>query len=198
LILLSVGIALIWSISGSLENLEKATVVPLQRAEWTGASPRITLEEAVQQAAPRALAWADDARLVKVTASWRPSAAGVQIETPPVAWVLLYYSPTKRAIAAAHVHGESFSWGRSRRMDVAVEALTPFPPPHGIRVAWLGFLAAGGDDFLNMHPEATVQFSLRRKAQLSWNVLAFTPQARFEVDVDAETGLAKMVEEEDQ
>ena len=188
LILLSVGIALIWAVSGSLDALDRPVPVLLQQAEWSGASSGVTLAEAEQQARPQALSWASDARLIKVTASWRPKVDDLQLETPPITWALIYYSPSKEAMATAHVDADSFAWGKSRPLGVDAEALTPFPPAQKIRVAWLSFRAAGGEAFLAEHPGATVQFSLRNVDGLVWTVLAFTRTAKFEVDVDADTG----------
>jgi hypothetical protein len=187
LILLGIGVVLIWNIAATLNEME-STPVPVRRAEWSGKAPAISLEEAAQQATPRAQTWAPDARLVKVEASWHPSPEELGLETPPVAWALSYYSPSKEAVKTAHVHAESFSWGKSRLMGAEAEALAPFPPPQGIKVAWLSFRAAGGEEFLVEHPDATVQFLLRNKGKMIWTVLAFTRAGKYEIQVDAHTG----------
>ncbi len=185
--MLSIGAALIWNVVTTLDAYESAPM-PAQYTAWTGKAPMITLEEAAQQATVRALEWAADARLIKVSASWRPTSEDIKLEIPPVAWALTYYSPSNEAVTTAHVHAESFSWGKPRLMGVDAAALAPFPPSHGLRVAWLSFRAAGGEDFLSHHPGATVQFSLRNREALVWTVLAFTKDAKFEVNIDAQTG----------
>jgi hypothetical protein len=187
LILLSIGAALIWNVMTTLNAYESAPK-PAQYTAWTGKAPMITLEEAEQQATRRALEWAADARLIKAAASWQPMPEDIKLEMPPVAWALTYYSPSKAAVTTAHVHAESFSWGKSRQMGVDAAALAPFPPSQGLRVAWLSFRAAGGEDFLSNHPGAAVQFSLRNREALVWTVLAFTKDAKFKVNVDAQTG----------
>ncbi len=187
LVLLSIGVALIWSITTTLSEMESAPA-PMRYTEWTGKAPALSLEDAEQRATESAWAWVGDARLIKVETSWRPAPEDVKLETPPIAWTLYYYSPSKKTVKLAHVHAESFSWGGQHKMRSDAKSLLPFPPPQGLEVAWLSFRAAGGEEFLAEHPDATVQFLLRNKEKLVWTVSAFTKAAKYEVEVDAITG----------
>lgn len=156
---------------------------------WTGTSPSTALADAATRAGHEALAWANDAMLSKVEAAWRPTGEWAEVESPPVSWSFYYYSPDQSAVKSIAVQGEDILSTPATMIPNSLTPLAGFPPSQGIEVAWLTFRAAGGDDFLEEHA-AVVHFRLQMASgKPVWLVLAFSPQARFQVSVDAETGL---------
>jgi len=66
----------------------------------------------------------------------------------------------------------------------------PALPQYGVEVAWLSFRAAGGEAFLQAHPEAMVSLRLRpyEHGGIVWSVAAFDGRDYLEVLIDAESG----------
>ena len=66
----------------------------------------------------------------------------------------------------------------------------PALPPYGVDVAWLSFRAAGGEQFLQAHPQAMVGFRLRpyERGGIVWSVAAYDGQDYLEVLIDANSG----------
>ncbi len=180
----AVGLLVLWSVMGN-----GPLVVNRQpEVTWQGLAPRMPLAEAARRAEERARAWASDAELVWVKGSWRPQ-EHQNTEQPPIAWTLHYYSPSRRETASVTVKGENLFWIPPRATTTQPAPLAPFPPAHGIEVAWMGFRAAGGNDFLRAHPSALVQYRLQRSGEgLVWIVLAYEGEHSLEVRTDANSG----------
>lgn len=185
-LILIVALLVMWITLSGGSNL-----LPVQRptAEWRGTAPRMPMELATQYGAARVREWTSDAQLIWVKGSWRPTAEALEEEHPAIAWSLYYYSPSKRETASVTVRGEETFWVPPRAVEATPSPLTPFPPPHGIEIAWISFRAAGGDTFLADHPDALVQYRLQRSNErLVWAVLALDAGDSLEVEVDALTG----------
>lgn len=185
-LLLVLGVFLLWRVSSG--SLVTPPEVPQNKTSWTGLSPFVSLQEAEQQATARTQAWAVDAQLIKASAVWKPSAEWLEVEQPPVAWSFYYYSAANEAIASPTVRGGEVFWSPPLEVAMAPTPLNDFPPPHGVNVAWLSFLGAGGEDFLRQHAGATVQFQLKQRDVPVWIVTAFTPEAHTEIKIDATSG----------
>ncbi|HQE92676.1 MAG TPA: hypothetical protein PLH19_00720 [Anaerolineae bacterium] len=157
---------------------------------WTGVATPVTLADAATRAGIEAQAWANDAALSRVEATWRPGDEWIDIESPPVSWSFYYYSPAHSAVMSVAVQGEEVLPTPATMLPYSPTLLSGFPPPQGVEVAWLTFRAAGGEDFLQAHSGAAVQFRLQMASgKPTWFILAFTPQARLQISIDAETGL---------
>lgn len=156
---------------------------------WTGTSPQVSLADAATRAENEARAWANDAVLSKVEATWRPTGEWTEVESPPVSWSFYYYSPAQGAVKSIAMQGEEIFSTPATMIPNSLTPLANFPPAQGIDVAWLTFRAAGGEDFLKEH-SAAVHFRLQMvSGKPVWIVLAFTPEARLQFSIDAETGL---------
>lgn len=166
------------------------TAAPTGRTQiWRAADSGLTLEASAQQAEARVRTWAADAVLVRAEAAWRPGAEGRQLDVPPVTWSFYYYSPALRTLATVVVAREQLFWVPPLEISYAPQTI-PALPHYGIEVAWLSFRAAGGDDFLNRHPDAMVDFRLRpHTSSVVWSVAAFEGQDYLEVLIDAESGV---------
>jgi len=157
---------------------------------WTGESPPVALADAEALAGTAARAWAADAILARVEATWRPTGEWMYIESLPVSWSFSYYSSAKRAVMPVAVSGEKVLTTAQLALPGPLTPLASFPPAQDVDVAWLTFRAAGGERFLQEHSGAAVQLRLQMAdGRPTWFVLAFTPEAHFQVNVDAETGL---------
>ena len=183
-ILLILGLVLLWNFSPQL--LPKPVRPTIK---WSGMAPPISLADAGARAGARAREWADDIVLIKLKASWRPSPDWLQTDYPPVAWSFYYYSPGAHAVASVAVHGETLFWVPPFEMESKSAALSPFPPPHGVDVAWLSFRAAGGEDLLRQNPDTLVQFQLRQQeGRPIWTIVAYGTDIAYTVVVDGQSG----------
>ncbi|MBN2392124.1 MAG: hypothetical protein JXR84_15460 [Anaerolineae bacterium] len=156
---------------------------------WQAKDSQMTLEQSAQRADARAKSWAEDVVLIRAEAPWRPGAAGLQTETPPVTWSFFYYSPATRELAGVVVGREQLYWVPPLELSYMPKSI-PALPPFGVDVAWLSFRAAGGEEFLRVHPEAMVDFRLRphESGNIVWSVAAFDGQDYLEVLIDANSG----------
>jgi hypothetical protein len=110
------------------------------------------------------------------------------METPPVTWSFYYYSPTTHELAGVVVGHEQLFWVPPLEISYTPKSI-PALPPYSVEVAWLSFRAAGGDEFLRMHPEAMVDFRLRpHESGVVWSVAAFDGKDYLEVLIDANSG----------
>ncbi len=157
---------------------------------WTGTAQPVALAEAEMRTRHIAHAWASDATLSRAEATWRPTGEWTHIELPPTGWSFYYYSPAQSAVMTVAVQEDKVLSTPATDVTNKPATLAGFPPTQDASVAWLTFHAAGGEHFLKEHPGATVQLRLQMAdGRLTWFVLAFTPEARLQVRVDAETGL---------
>ncbi|MEJ5312611.1 MAG: hypothetical protein WHX52_22835 [Anaerolineae bacterium] len=184
---LSGGLLLYWNIfapqpSQAMSAVDAATL-------WTGTAQPVVLAEAEMRARHIAHAWAGDATLSRVEATWRPVGEWTRDELPPAGWSFYYYSPAQSAVMAVAVKEDKVLSTPATNVFNKPATLEGFPPTQDASVAWLTFRAAGGERFLKEHPGAAVQIRLQKvDGRLAWFVLAFTPEARFQVRIDAETG----------
>lgn len=157
---------------------------------WTGLAPLVDYAEAEVRARSRAQSWSADAQLIMVEGYWRPPAEWLQTEYLPIAWSYTYYSAAQQAIASVGVSGEQLAWIPPMPVNQARPPLDPFPVPQGPNVAWLVFRAAGGEDFLRSHADATVKLILRQVDGFPrWEVTAISEAGeRLQVNVDAQSG----------
>jgi len=156
---------------------------------WQAKDSQMTLEESAQKAETRARAWATDVVLLRAEAPWRPGAAGRETETPPVTWSFFYYSPATRELVGVVVGREQLYWIPPLEISYTPKSI-PTLPPYGVEVAWLSFRAAGGEQFLQAHPQAMVSFRLRpyERGGIVWSVAAYDGLDYLEVLIDADSG----------
>lgn len=159
------------------------------RTIWEARDSQLTLEESAQRAEARARAWADDVFLIRAEAPWRPGEAGRELETPPVTWSFFYYSPATRELVGVVVGREELYWIPPLEISYTPKSI-PALPQYGVEVAWLSFRAAGGEDFLRVHPQTMVGFRLRpyEGGGIVWSVAAYDGQDYIEVLIDADSG----------
>jgi hypothetical protein len=150
----------------------------------------LRLDTARSLAEEAAQAWAVDARLVDVSATWTRADERVLLEGPR-AWTLVFYSPERSAILYV-----AAGPGRARQ---GREARVHSPPPVadiptgliGPEEAVMVFLERGGRAFLEEHPGATVHLSLEGGEEGTfWALIAVDPGRgdRYGLTVDAATG----------
>ena len=171
-------------------NTPTSAARPSSVGLWRAQDSQMTLEQSAQRADARARSWAEDVVLIRAEAPWRPGAAGRQTETPPVTWSFFYYSPATRELAGVVVGREQLYWVPPLELSYVPKSI-PALPPFGVEVAWLSFRAAGGEEFLRIHPEAMVDFRLRpneKNENIVWSVAAFDGQDYLEVLIDANSG----------
>lgn len=192
LLILLMGLALVWgALSGRLPGA-LAPAAEAQGVQWTGLAPPIDFAAAEQPARAAAQAWAADAALIRVEATWRPTGEWITTESPPVSWTYYYFAASQGAVKSISVRGEQLFDTPATAVPNQPRTLAAFPPPTTVETAWLTFRAAGGEDFLKANEGAAVQLQLRPTAEGDqWQVVAFTPQANMQVIVDAETGLLR-------
>lgn len=155
-----------------------------------GVTSMAPFPDAATRAGERARAWAGDAQLIRVEASWYISSDWQTMATPPVAWAFNYYSPATRSLAAAVIDDDTLLWVPAMEIPVVPAPLTTFPPSQDVEVAWLSFRAAGGESFLQAHPDAQVNFRLQQKPEgARWTVVAYGGEEFLKVMVDATTGV---------
>lgn len=148
-----------------------------------------SIPEAEIQARARATAWAGDARLVRVEGMWYLTADWREAESPPVAWTFYYFSPTEASVGAVAVAEDNVMWVPPIEIASQPAGIAAFPPAHGPDMAWVTFLAAGGEEFLTRHSQAQVSFRLQQDGKQSvWSVTALEGEDNHTVVADAQTG----------
>jgi len=163
-----------------------ATTGPV-RQEATADVPLI---EAHARAESRAVDWSEDAVLVRVEANWNVTADWNATALPPFAWSFLFYAPSEGTLATVVVDDTELLWVPPAAVPVVPVAIETFPPAYAPDLAWLTFLAAGGDTFIQDHPQAQVTFRLAPDdAALMWTVSAFHDGDRVQVTLDAQSGV---------
>lgn len=182
------GLLLYWNISDPQPS--QAMSVMGATTLWTGTAQPIALTDAEMRARPIVHVWSNDATLTRVEATWRPVSEWTHVELPPTGWSFYYYSPAQSAVMAVAVQEDKVLSTPATEVTNKPATLAEFPPTQDASVAWLTFHAAGGEHFLKEHPGATVQLRLQMAdGRPTWFALAFTPEARLQVRIDAETGL---------
>lgn len=148
---------------------------------------RMTAQNAQEFTKPVILDWADDARLVRMSATWD---GGQKFQNGEGDWTMLYYSPSKASSASMTIHE-----GQAR--VIAVHGV-PDPIEFQNDKSWLidsetavDFVkAVGGDEFLRAQPDATVSMSLDFAQDAVWRVRLIDQMSRrvFSAKVDMEGG----------
>jgi hypothetical protein len=150
----------------------------------------VSLAEAADRATERAQTWSSEARMVKAEAAWVLPSRWKEYETPPVAWSFYYYEPTTKNLAAVVIDDEATLWVPPFEISMAPTPFSTFPPTFDVDLAWLSFRASGGEEFLEEHPQAQVNFHLKqRQDALIWNVSAFDETDYMKVVIDAQSGV---------
>ena len=174
---------------------ESTPASPAERAgytktTWQGGISRLSLADAVAKAEPEARQRAADAVFFRAEGAWRPGDQWQTVETPPLAWTLYYYSPSEKRLHAVTVSDTQNFWAPPNDLPLAPSLITTFPPPYGVDVAWLSFLAADGSEFLRTHNDPLVAFQLKAAGSaLHWTVAATESGEQLRVVIDAETGV---------
>jgi hypothetical protein len=154
------------------------------------------LEDAGVRARERAEAWSADAVLVRVESSWYAVPGWQQMGLPPLAWGFLFYSPSEGNLATVVVGDMELLWVPPVAIPVVPVAIETFPPAYAPDLVWVTFLAAGGETFVQHHPQAQVTFRLQPgDGGLMWTVSAFLGDAGVEVSLDAHSGIVIAREE---
>lgn len=174
---------------------ERAPASPAERAgytrtTWQGGISSLSLADAVAKAEPEARQRAADAVFFRAEGAWRPGDQWQTVETPPLAWTLYYYSPANRTLHSVTVSDAQNFWAPPSDLPLAPNLITTFPPPYGVDVAWLSFLAADGSEFLRTHNDPLVAFRLQPAGSaLHWTVSAIEGGDQLRVVIDAKTGV---------
>lgn len=174
-----------------MRNLSADAQPPARGAVlWQGGQETSTLEAAETQATARARAWASDVTLVRADGAWRPGQNWKEVELPPVAWTFSYYSRSEGKLVSVSVSDDEVFWGSPHLIPAPPPALARFPPQSGPEVAWVAFRAAGGDSFLQAHPQAQIGLRLVQDGgMLKWRVSAIDGKNSSLVWINAETGV---------
>lgn len=154
------------------------------------ATADVPLVEAHGRAESRAVDWSEDAVLVRVEANWYVTADWRATTLPPLAWGFLFFSPSEGTLATVVVDDTELLWVPPAAIPVVPAAIETFPPAYAPDLAWVTFLAAGGETFIQDHPQAQVTFRLwPGDAGLMWTVSAFQEEAHVEATLDAHSGI---------
>jgi len=154
--------------------------VRYQPAAQTKAQPRpqqaapalTTAKAAYPPAESLARQWHNDAQLTRVTAAWRqPTEA--QLLSGQTSWAFYFYSPAAQESYIVSVTGQS---AHASRIGPAVQ-IRPVILPNYWQVdspqAIHDFLEHGGREFLQKHPQASVnlQLNVSDAGQVEWSVM---------------------------
>jgi hypothetical protein len=184
-----VSLALILSFQLLTERASTTTAPRQTTTIWQGATSELSLADAVAKVEPEMRQRAADATLFRAEGAWRPGEGWREIEMPPLAWTLYYYSPSESNLHAVTVSDAQNFWAPPTDLPLAPRLVTSLPPPHGIDVAWLSFRAAEGDAFLRTHTNPLVAFQLQpAESSLHWTVSAIAGSEQLRVVIDAQTG----------
>ena len=189
LIVLLIAVLVVLAI-GLVPLVADFTVVPEMDAVRQEVTSAVSLEDAGARARERAEVWAADAVLVRVESSWYAVPGWQDMTVPPLAWGFLFYSPADGTLATIVVDDTELLWVPPAAIPVVPAAIETFPPAYAPDLAWVTFLAAGGEAFILDHPQAQVTFRLGPgNGGLMWTVSAFHDGARVEVTLDADSGI---------
>ncbi len=178
---------LLWNLAPLVDAHNRMGARP--RVIRRGVTSVVGLAEAHVRAQERAAGWANDAYLVRVEAAWYLTPGQAATSNPPVAWAFTYFSPAGSSLAGVVIDDDSTLWVPPFEIPMVPTPLGGELPPHGVETAWLSFRAAGGDDFVQQHPEAQVTFRLQQhEGQPTWAVSAYAEDRFVDVKVDAISG----------
>ena len=161
-----------------------------RRVTRSSVTSSVPLAEAAARAQARALEWTRDAVSVRAEAAWAVEGGWTGVQTPPLAWSFTFYSPSAESVAVVVIDDETTLWVPPFEIPVVPTPLGEGLPAHGIETAWLSFRAAGGDAFLEAHPQSQVTFRLQQRAgRPVWTVSAFDEGDFTDVRIDAQSGV---------
>lgn len=150
-------------------------------------APSMTAKGSDRVAQSIAQSWAEDARLISLSATW---AAGQSFQDGEGDWSLLYYSPTKTATALISVdNGHATlvgTHGVAQPIDVSLNKDWNIDSNEAIDQ----LRAVGGDDFLLAQPDATISLSLDLSRDAVWSARIIDQMSRrvFAVRVSSDSG----------
>lgn len=151
---------------------------------------QVNLVDAAARATERAQVWSEEAEMVQAKAAWVIPSVWKEYEIPPVAWTFYYYAPSTKNLAVVVIDDDTTLWVPPFEISIAPNILKTFPPPSEVDLAWLSFRGAGGDQFLEEHPQSQVNFHLKQQENaLIWIVSAFDENDYLKVTINAETGV---------
>ena len=150
----------------------------------------VKLWDAYEQARAAARAQAQDAQLVSAKTQWQ--AIGEQdLLDGSTSWSFVFYSPESRHTLDVVADVESAQVVKQTQIWETPAQLPHGPWQAGPRDVLLVFLAYGGRDFLEEHPQAMVDLHLadNGEGQPIWTVVSLNPEDRslLSLMIDAET-----------
>ncbi|MBU0704876.1 MAG: hypothetical protein KKC18_13530 [Chloroflexi bacterium] len=163
----------------------------LTDSDATLAQEPIELWDACEQAHEAALAEATDAQLVSASTQWQ-TVNEEMLMSGADDWSLVFYSSENSAVLDVVVTGDVAQVVNQTRVWVAPQVLDEGKWRAGPRDALLTFLAYGGREFLQEHPQAIVDLHLAESddAGPTWIIVALdaSDQSAFSLLIEAETG----------
>ena len=149
----------------------------------------IELWDAYGQARAAAQAQAEDVHLVSASTQWQTASEEAVLDGS-TNWSFVFYSLEDGNSIDVTVNVGTAQVVNQTRVWVAPAALAEGAWQAGPREALLVFLAYGGREFLDEHPQAIVDLHLADdETEMAWTVVALDPEDRdlFSLLIDAET-----------
>jgi hypothetical protein len=150
----------------------------------------VGLWDAYGQARAAAQAEAGDAQLVSASTQWQAVREEVLLAGTG-AWLFVFYSPGSSHVLDVVVDVKKSEVANRTQVWAAPEPLAEGAWQKGPRDALLAFLAYGGREFIDQHPQAAVNLHLADGEEGSpvWTITALDPGDRslVSVAIDAET-----------
>ena len=149
--------------------------------------PNMTAMTAYDLARPVTLRWAKDSLLLSVSGTWD---SGSNVLDGEGDWSLLFYSPSKSAIALVSVTEGSATvvntHGVMKQPRAQSAELWRLDSPEVVNV----LRSNGGDDFLQAQPQAGLVLSLNLVGETTWRARLINQETRriLEVQLDADDG----------
>lgn len=184
IVVIAVMMLLFWNL-----NRRQETALPAAPdggpAETTPAGS--TAQEAYRLAQPVAHEWADDARLLSASATWREGAAF----TPANAgWSLLFYSPGRSETALISASEGAARLLRSSATERSLEPLDVGKWQMDSPAVVETVMAHGGEEFLQMHNQATLSLTFSALDALQWQaqLIDREQQTMLTIEIDPGSG----------
>jgi len=163
----------------------------MTNSDATLAQEPIELWDACEQAHDAALAQAADAQLVSASTQWQTVSEEMLLSGADD-WSLVFYSAENSAVLDVVATGGAAQVVNQTRVWVAPQVLDEGKWRAGPTDALLTFLAYGGSEFLQEHPQALVDLHLAKSddAGPTWTIVTLdaSDQSAFSLLVDGETG----------
>jgi hypothetical protein len=145
----------------------------------TGQAEVVDLWQGYGWALGVARAEAEDAQLVSASAQWQAAREEALMAGAEV-WAFTFYSPAAGQMLDVTVNAEKVRVVNRSETGISPALLTNGKWHAGPRDALLIFLAHGAREFLETHPQATVELHLNQHEDgyPAWSAIAIDPQAR--------------------